>query len=824
MPGLFVKVILPLSVQDTYTYRIPAESEGKIFPGQRVIVQFGRKKFFSALVLEISDNPPPDIKVKDLIQILDETPLVFPGNLKFWQWMAHYYCAAPGDILRAALPPGFILESKSKVISTEYKEERLLTPKEYLIADLASEGIISLDKLQGKLGNNFSYKALNTLLEKGIIRIEEKIASKYKPKTVTYLRLNSQLKSEEELNFVLDSLRRSEKQRSLFIQYCEKTGIPGKGSNSSISKKELVKGTGFSASVLKGLIKKGILTEFQKEVSRLEKYKELQQTGINFLSDDQTEAIKNIREGFEKKKVVLIHGITASGKTEIYIHLIEEALRSGKQVLYLVPEIVLTTQIIERLKNVFGKRTGVYHSKYSSHERVEIWKKVLNFKPGINEEYQIILGTRSSIFLPFSKLGLIIVDEEHENSFKQFDPAPRYNARDMAVILGNQQNANVLLGSATPSYETYFNALTGKYKLVNLLKRFSKTELPEIIIADVGKAMKKKQMRSFLTPELYHLMEEAFDKNEQVILFQNRRGYSPFVQCFDCGWIPKCKNCDVSLTYHKSDHRLKCHYCGYSIPLPGKCPGCGSADIKTRGTGTEKIEEELKLIFPEIKTSRIDYDTTRTKNSFKGIIDDFGRGRTNLLIGTQMVTKGLDFEHVSVVGIINADNLINFPDFRAHERAYQLIAQVSGRAGRKYNRGKVVVQTAQPDHPLISYVQRQDFVAVFNMQMEERKLFSYPPYSRLIKITVKHKKPETVNRVARQLVSLLKERYPFIVLGPGFPLVGRIQLLYINEIWLKIKTGRSLAGAKEIILKSVAEVKSKTENSNCIINIDVDPG
>ncbi|MDD4143370.1 MAG: primosomal protein N' [Prolixibacteraceae bacterium] len=823
MPGLYVNVILPLSLQETYTYRIPGELEGKIVPGQRVVVQFGRKKFFSALVLSISDSPPPDIEIKDIIQILDDKPLLFPDNLKLWKWMAQYYCCTLGEIFRAAFPPGLILESKSKVILTGNKDECILTGEEYMITDLADEGIISLDMLQKKLGNKFSYKALNSLLEKGLIRIEEKIASKYKAKTSTWLKLNPEYGSEFRLNSLIESLGRSKKQQSLLIHYCEKTGLFDKGSRCCISKKELSGETGVSASVIKALIKKGIMIEFQKEESRLLRNNDEYQAGINLLSDNQSEAIKEIREGFDQKKVVLIHGITASGKTEIYIHLIDEVIRSGKQVLYLLPEIVLTTQIIQRLKNVFGNKTGVYHSRFSSHERVEIWREVLNFRKGVNEQYQIVLGTRSSLFLPFSKLGLIIVDEEHENSFKQFDPAPRYNARDMAVILGSQHNANVLMGSATPSYESYSNALSGKYKLVNLVKRYSNLELPEIIIADVSKAMKKKQMKGVLTPELFLLMKEAFENDQQVILFQNRRGYSPFIQCFECGWIPKCINCDVSLTYHKFDERLKCHYCGYSIPMPGKCHKCGSSEVKTRGTGTEKIEEELALLFPEIKIGRIDYDTTRTKNSFNDIIEDFGKGRINLLIGTQMVTKGLDFEHVSIVGIINADNLINYPDFRAHERAFQLISQVSGRAGRKHSRGKVVVQTSQPDHPLISYIRNQDFYSVYNMQMEERKLFSYPPYSRLIKITVKHKKPETVNRAARQLAALLKKRFPFIVLGPGFPLVGRIQLLYINEIWLKIKQERSVRQAKQIIMKSVADVKNSPENSNCTMVIDVDP-
>ncbi len=805
-----MNVILPLALQDTYTYRIPLKFKRKIYPGQRVIVQFGRKKFFSALVLEITDNPPSGIEFKEIVQVLDDKPLLFPENFKLWKWMAEYYCCSLGEIFRAALPSGFILESRSKVIFAGKGEEYTLSKEEYMIIDLIGEKILSIDNLQKKAGKDFSFRTLNSLIEKNIIRIEERIVNKYKPKTSARLKLNSKIGSKEELNSLIENLKRSKKQQSLLLHFCEKT-VP------SISKKELLEETGISGGVLKALIRKGIFVEFQEEVSRLDTGVEDEYVEINSLNGDQPEIIKEVRSGFEQNRVVLIHGDTAGGKAGIYISLISETVRSGRQVLFLVSEIDFTSYFVGQLKTVFGRRAGIYHSRFSSHERVEIWQEVLKFRPGISENYQIVLGTRSSVFLPFSRLGLIIVDQEHENSFKQHDPAPRYNARDMAIILGNQQNANILLGSATPSYESYFNALSGKYKLVNLLTKNPEIKSPEIIVADVRTALKKKQMKSILSPELFLLMKEAFENNRQVILFQNRRGYSSLIQCFDCGWIPKCINCDVTLTYHKSDNRLKCHYCGYITSMPQECLHCGSGAVKTYGFGTEKIEEELQLLFPEIKTGRVDYDTAGTKKSYSGIIDDFRKGKIDLLVGTQMVIKVLGFENVSVAGIINADDLINFPDFRAYEKAYQLISQICAGMERKQDRGTVVLQTSQPNHPVVSHIREQDFLSLFKMQMEERKLFKYPPYSRLIKITVRHKRPETVSRAARQLALLLKERYSFIILGPAYPLVNRIQSLFLNEIWIKAEPKKSLQKAKQIIMQSV------TENSNCAVVIDVDP-
>lgn len=794
----------------------------KIQPGQRVVVQFGQKRFYAALVVSLSPNKPVNFEIKEIQQILDDEPIVLPKNFELWDWMAKYYCCTRGDIFRAAIPSGLKIESKSKIFLTGNKTELRLSENEELLLQHLGNEIFTVAEIQKKLGNNFSYPALKSLLANKLIIIEEKINSRYKPKTEGFVKLHPDIKTEIQLDEKIKELGRAQKQKTLLYHFCDKTNCFEPQQRIEISKKELFSETNFSTAVLNELVKKKILVFFRKQVSRIEE-KAIGQVSINLLNQYQQKALSEIKTSFKNRSVVLIHGITASGKTEIYIHLIDEVLKLGRQALYLVPEIALTTQIVQRLKQVFGDKVGIYHSRLNSQERVEIWEKVLQFQNNPKEGYQVILGARSAVFMPFSKLGLVIVDEEHENSFKQFDPAPRYHARDMAVILGLQNNAKVLLGSATPSYESYYNARSGKYGLVNLTKRHSNMELPEIIVADVKRAYKRKQMHSFLSPELYELMENALENNEQVILFQNRRGYSPFVECFSCGWIPKCKNCDVSLTYHKYKKRLSCHYCGYNQPLPDSCDECGSHEIKTRGFGTEKIEDELKPLFPNARIDRMDLDTTRTKNAFEKIIRNLENRRTDILIGTQMVTKGLDFEHVSVVGILNADNLINFPDFRAHERAYQLILQVSGRAGRKHNRGKVVIQTSQPEHLLIDLIQNQDYSSAYNQLMEERRLFKYPPYYRLIKLVVKHKNIDTVNRVANILGTQLKTNKNLIVLGPEFPLVSRIQLWHHKEIWLKIDRKLNLDQVKKFILNCVQHTKQLRDNSNCVINIDVDP-
>lgn len=822
MAEIFAQVIVPLSLHDSFTYRVPSKLENQIGPGKRVVVQFGAKKYYAGLVTSVSDQQPDFSEIKNIVQVLDDYPLVLPINFDLWIWMANYYCCTLGDVFRAALPSGLKMESKSKILLANTDLLVDISVEENEILQTIQNQNLSVIELQNKLQNNFSFPALKSLLQKKIITIEEKISSRYKPKVERFVKLHTQIKSEKELNDKIEGLSRAQKQLALIYHFCSLTKVFEKEQLSEIGQKELFENTTFNSTHLNPLVKKNIFTVFEKQVSRLQQGDD-GQVKINMLNKHQEKAYHEIVHAFEKKQVVLLHGVTASGKTEIYIHLINEVLKSGRQALYLVPEIALTTQIIQRLKNAFGRKVGIYHSKLSSQERVEIWDKVLEFNKNPENGYQVVLGARSALFLPFSKLGIIIVDEEHENSYKQFDPAPRYHARDMAVILGYQNKAKVLLGSATPSFESYYNVLTKKYALVDLAFRHANVALPEIIIADVKQAYKRKEMRSFLSPELYRLIEKALEKNEQVILFQNRRGYSPFIECFSCGWIPKCENCDVSLTYHKYKKRLICHYCGYSIPYPNSCHDCGSPEIKTRGFGTEKIEDELKPLFQNANIARMDWDTTQTKNAFEKIISNLENQRTDILIGTQMVTKGLDFEHVSVVGILNADNLLNFPDFRAHERAYQLISQVSGRAGRKHKQGKVVIQTSQPEHEIIHFIQEQKYNEVLFSQLEERQHFRYPPFFRLIKITVKHKTLETVERVSVQLAQKLREVNGLIVLGPEFPLISKIQLWHQKEIWLKIDKKFNLEQLKEFITKSAAMVKKQTDNSNSIINIDVDP-
>jgi primosomal protein N' (replication factor Y) len=822
MPELFAQVILPLSLHDSYTYKVPEILHPAIKPGQRVIVQFGQKKYYAALVFSLSSSKPENIEIKEIQQILDDEPVVLDKNFELWEWIAKYYCCTLGDVFRAGLPTGLKLESKSKVFSTGIDIDCELSEKEAVIVSQVEQDVVLLDDLQKRLGTKFSYAALKSLLAKNLIFIEEQVEEKYKPKTETLVRFHPSIKTETVLEVKISELQKAKKQVALLFHFCHKTNAFDNNLSSSVSKKELFEGTIFSAALLNELCKKEILVQFEKQVSRIEN-EATTQVDINLLNKHQEEALRQIESAFETKQVALIHGITASGKTEIYIHLIDEIIKSGRQALYLVPEIALTTQIIRRLKNVFGEKVGIYHSKLNSQERVEIWEKVLQFKTEPAKGYQVVLGARSAVFLPFSNLGIVIVDEEHENSFKQFDPSPRYYARDMAVVLGHQHNAKVLLGSATPSFESYFNTIHGKYALVNLFNRHADVELPEIIVADLKRAYKRKQMHSVLTPELYNEMEIALGKGEQIILFQNRRGYSPFVECFSCGWIPKCQNCDVSLTYHKFNNRLTCHYCGFSQALHNSCDSCGSPEVKTRGFGTEKIEDELKSLFKNARIARMDLDTTQNKHAFEKIIHNLETKKTDILVGTQMVTKGLDFDHVSVVGILNADNLINFPDFRAHERAYQLISQVSGRAGRKHKRGKVILQTSQPEHLVIDLVKNQNFNEFLKVQLHERKLFNYPPFYRLIKVIVKHKSIETVARASEMLAAELRKNKALIVLGPEFPLISRIQLWYQKEIWLKIDRKHNSDLIKSFILKTVQETKQSPNNSSCLINIDVDP-
>lgn len=756
---------MPLAIKGTLTYSIPGEMQERIMPGSRVLVGLGKSRLYTGIVAEIRESCGSEgDKIKDIIRLLDETPLVRPQHIEFWKWMADYYICSPGEVLRAALPSGFLPEGE------------------------------------------ISGKTLS-------------LNEKYNPREDAFVILSSKY-SNHELNSLIDNLARAPKQQKLLLDYLRLTDYsPGKDLV-PVKRSDLLKESGALIHSLHGLTGKGILVNINLEISRLkESVEEIQP--LKSLSQAQKRAISDIQEGMKNNKIVLLHGVTSSGKTELYIHLIEEQLKAGKQVLYLLPEIALTTQIIKRLKRHFGNSTCVYHSRFSDAEQVEIWKKVADISG--NDSFRLILGARSALFLPFSNLGLVIIDEEHDSSYKQSDPAPRYNARDSAIMLASMTGTPVVLGSATPSLETYYNAVSGKYSLVEIKERYGNINMPEIVLANTREAGRKKLMTSHFSPQLLIAIDSALQYSEQVILFRNRRGFSSFIECSECGWVPSCKNCSVNLTYHKEINRLTCHYCGYAEQVPVKCNNCGNISMSTVGYGTEKIEDEIKIIFPRARVARIDQDSTRSKNAFRKIITSFETGQTDILIGTQMISKGLDFENITVVGILNADSLLNFPDFRAHERAFQMMSQVSGRAGRRLKHGRVIIQTSDPDNMVIRQVLNNDFRGMFKTQMEERRIFNYPPFCRMIRISLKHKDKSALNDFAELLGVRLRDAFGKRVLGPEFPLISRIQFWYIKHILIKIEKDKSLVKARHMIMENVEYIEKLKGAGSLRINIDVDP-
>jgi len=821
MINKYADILLPLPFGDVFAYSIPPQFRSSVDIGMRVIVHFGARKIYSGIICHLyQEIPLAKFDIKDIDAVLDEEPVVNISQLKLWQWMADYYCCSPGDVYKTALPSAMKMESRTKIkMNPEYRESDDFLEKEKEVLNLLEiEGQVTLERLYRVLGKRV-YSVVKNLLKKNVIRIEENLFDPFTPKKSWFVFLGEQSLTNEKITEALDSLKRAKKQFSLFQLFLSLTIYSDENKQTCISKKELLKQSGLSDGILKALVVKGVLRMEEVETGRLDLEKRDEDHRID-LNEFQQQSFDDIKKIFLTKKPVLLHGVTSSGKTEIYIKLIEEELRWGRQVLYLVPEIGLTTQLTQRLKKVFGNKVGVYHSGFSDAERVEIWQEI---KKGNQSSYRIILGTRSSMFLPFKDLGLIIVDEEHENSYKQFDTAPRYNARDLAVVMGKSNNANVLLGTATPSFESYYNAKIGKYGLVELKKRYRDAQLPEIKIADIRRATYKKQMHSILTPELYDEIVRALKDKEQIILFQNRRGFAPYLQCSSCGDIPKCKHCDVSLTYHKQRSSLVCHYCGYTIPVPLKCDSCGSGEYKMRGFGTEKIEEDIKALFPDARIARMDLDTTRAKRSYERIIHKLETGQIDILIGTQMVTNGLDLDNVSVVGILDADQILNYPDFRSYEKSFQLMAQVSGRAGRKNKPGKVFIQTTQPEHPVLINVLKNDFEYLFLTQMKERKLFHYPPYTRLVKIILRHRDYKRADYAASALSVLLKRQFNGRVLGPESPVIGRVQNWFRKEIWVKIEKDNSMKNKKNEIMEDISRIKSLPNNSGLIISVDVDP-
>ncbi len=816
----YVDVIVPLSIAGQYTYSLPEEMAERVCMGCRVVVPFGRKKFYTGLVTRVHEEAPQAYETKDVSEVLDERPILLERQYAFWQWLSDYYLCPLGDVYKAAVPSGMKLESETLVVyNPEFVAGGPLPEKEQQVLDLLSRDTEQcITQLEKSSGIRQLLPVIQALLEKEAIYVKEELKRSYRPKLETRVRLTERVRPEKALRLQFDLLARAPKQLAVLMKYLELSGWSGAdGRLREVTRKQLQDASGVSAAVLNGLVEKQVFELYRAEVGRLAQGT-LETQDLHTLSEAQENAYRQILATFHTKNVCLLHGVTASGKTEIYIHLIEQVLRVGKQVLYLLPEIALTTQITERLKRVFGNRLGIYHSKFPDAERVEIWRKQLS-----ENDYDVILGVRSSVFLPFRRLGLVIVDEEHEQTYKQQDPAPRYHARNAAIVLASLFGAKTLLGTATPSIETYYNALQGKYGLVELNERHQQICLPRIEVVDIRELARKKRMTGPFSPMLLQQMREALDRKEQVILFQNRRGFAPMIECRTCGWVPRCKNCDVSLTYHKGLNELTCHYCGYTYQVPRSCPACGGVELMDRGFGTEKVEDDVKRIFPEARVARMDLDTTRTRTAYETIIADFEAGKTDVLIGTQMVSKGLDFDRVSVVGILNADSLLNYPDFRSYERAYQLMAQVAGRAGRKNRQGLVILQTKSPDLPLIHEVVTNDYRQMYEEQLEERRLFNYPPFDRLVYVYLKHRKEEVAEQAAAVLAGWLRAGLGDRILGPDKPPVGRIQRLFIKKIVVKIAQGTSMPKVRGYLLQLQRALLEDERFRSLVVYYDVDP-
>ena len=755
---LYVDVILPVPLDGLFTYSVPTEQESRVQPFVRAVVPFGITKRHIALVVRVHrDAPDSSITVKPLISVLDAKPVLLPHQYKLWQWISSYYMCPLGDILVAALPQG-----------------------------MKKEGA-------------------------------------YRPRVETYIRIGDSYRNERSIHNALDMLCRSPKQLEVFTTYLQLSApsLPlkgGAGGGHEVTREELMNASHATSSIIKALVDKGFLMLYDKEVGRLNSTGEAHPERIKPLSPAQQAAYESLNIQASSLKPSLLHGVTSSGKTEIYIHLIQEAIDRGEQVMYLLPEIALTVQMTQRLQHVFGDRLGIYHSKYSDAERVEIWQKQLSDHP-----YDVILGARSAVFLPYQRLGLVIIDEEHETSFKQQDPAPRYHARSVAMMMAHWAKARVVLGTATPSAESYYNAVQGKYQLVELNQRYKDLKLPQINVVDTKDLYRRRIMRSILSPQLQTAVREALDRGEQAIIFQNRRGFSLVVECHQCGWVPRCPHCDVSLTHHKTTDTLTCHYCGYTVRMPKTCPECGNVDLYNRGAGTEKVEDIITATFPKARVARMDLDTTRTRNAYERIIAEFSSGKTNLLIGTQMVTKGLDFDNVSVVGILSADTMLNQPDFRAYEHALMMMTQVAGRAGRKGRRGQVILQTSRPDLPVIKHIVAGDYKAFFTSLIRERKLFRYPPFTRLIYIYLKHKDEHTVDTAAIELGSRLRQSFADRVLGPDKPAVARVKSLHIRKLMLKLENNLSITSTRTAIKQAVATMMQDARYKSLLVYYDVDP-
>ncbi len=826
----FVDVIVPLSVANKFTYRVPKEFNEQIMVGKRVIVQFGKTKFYTAIVYNVHPNPPKDYVAKYIDSILDDEPIVTKAQLQLWDWISHYYLCNPGDVMNAALPSGLKLSSTSHItINTDFSLDEMpydyFTEKEHTVLEaLQINSSLSFDDVSVMLSIKTVQGFINKLIQKGAIVIYEEIKDKYKPKLVVYIGVNPTLMNDQmQLKEVLDTLeKKAFKQAELLLMVLHLLKSDETAKQLGLVKKATLLKT-FDTAVIKGLVKKEILIETELETSRL--LFDNKEKTIKTLNEFQIKAVKEIEHQFETKQAVLLHGVTGSGKTEIYSELINKVIAEGKQVLYLVPEIALTTQLISRIRAVFGNSVGIYHSKFSENERVEIWNSILH--EGDHKQdakhFNIVLGTRSALFLPFNNLGLIIIDEEHDNSYKQQDPAPRYHARDAAMYLANLHKAKVLLGTATPSFESYYNALHNKFGLVRIAERHGNASLPSTVVCDLKKETQQQQNKSIFSHQLVDAITQALAKKEQVILFQNRRGFAPYTECTSCNWIPHCTHCDVALIYHKQTNKLSCHYCGYAMQPPTSCGACGNNNLKYKGFGTEKIEEEIEILFPSAKVTRMDLDTTRSKYAYKQLIDEFELGNIDILVGTQMVTKGLDFDNVSVVGVLNVDSVLNFPDFRSFEKAYQLIVQVSGRAGRKDKKGTVYIQTNQPEHSVINHVLADNYLQFYQSQINEREQFHYPPFTRVIELSVVSKDVNVVNDIAQQLANQLKPLFGGMMLGPEFPLIAKIKDQYHKRVLLKINREYSPTQVRNLLKQEIDTLQYNNKKSIYRLQIDADP-
>ncbi|MCM1356475.1 MAG: primosomal protein N' [Staphylococcus sp.] len=807
----------------SFTYSIPDELSATLRVGHRVIVPFGRKKFYTGIVTGIHNIAPEGYEVKDVTCALDDSPIVRHPQLKFWNWVADYYLCTPGEVMRAALPAGLKVESETFIQPVPDYEENpddRLNQRELCVMEviLTSDKKMPLDVLAKKTGFANIANVVSSLLEKGAVMISENLVERYRSRKETYVRLTAEQGDSDALHAAFDKVRGGGKQEKALLALIELSGFMRQiGDVKEVTRSELLERSGVTTTVVAAMAKKGILEIYTREVNRFS-YSGLVSGEVPSLTEAQSTALDSIHKSWFKNDITLLHGVTSSGKTEIYIHLIDYVLKNGRQALYLVPEIALTTQLTSRLQRVFGDKVVIYHSKFSDNERVDIWKKLL-----ASSEPCVVIGARSSVFLPFASLGLVIVDEEHESAYKQQDPAPRYNGRDAAIVLASMHGAKTLLGSATPSVETYFKANEGRFGLVELTERFEGMKLPEMRLIDMSQARKKGLVSGTFAFETERLVNEALAKGEQSILFINRRGYAPIARCKLCGYVPKCNNCDVSLTYHRHADKLVCHYCATPYSVPDVCPACKEPGIEVLGYGTERVEEEVESLFPKATIARMDLDTTRSKDGYENIIDNFSKGKSQILVGTQMVTKGLDFDHVSTVGVINADSVINFPDFRASERAFNMLEQVAGRAGRRNDNGLVAIQTYNPAHPIFPFLINHDYKAFYAHELAERQTYNYPPFVRVIYVYLKHKDQAAVSAIAFEYATRLRSLLGNRVSGPDEPYVARIQSLYIRRIMLKIETNASITKVKKLLNDVRIEMTNSKLLSGAVLYYDVDP-